>query len=141
MRYGIKDPLNVEIDWHLWALLGISTSSLVGSSLIGGIKREKEPDADVVAKTAAKTAEHHTTVEGNRQGTLYANSTSADARFTDLFQGDELGDTTHVDLAKVQMFLFSVIALFAFGVMIFSEVKHLPALADTPANRNSWKPR
>ena len=44
-----------------------------------------------------------------------------------MFQGDEIGNTTHVDLAKVQMFLFTVVALGAFAAMIAKGLRHLPA--------------
>lgn len=121
---GIPDPLNVGIDWHLWALLGISTTSLVGSSLILGMKKDKDPEDKAVNKAQTLTKDNR--VEENRQGTLYVNPSASDARFTDMFQGDELGDTTHIDLAKVQMFLFSVIAIFAFAVMVTFKLRHLP---------------
>jgi hypothetical protein len=64
-----------------------------------------EPEADIVA---------------NKQGTLYANSKVSDARLTDMFEGDELIDTARIDLAKVQMFYFTVIAAICFFVMVFN---------------------
>jgi len=115
----MADPLNVTIDWPLWALMGISTSSLVGSAMISSNKRATEPDEGVVQKTAEATAEKDDVVEQNRQGLLYANTSKQDASVADLFQGDELGNTTHIDLAKVQLFLFTLITAVAFMATVY----------------------
>jgi hypothetical protein len=129
------DPLAVAIDWHLWALMGISTTSFVSAAVISTTKRDKEPDADVTKITAQNLGEDSDRVEFNREGILYANEAKTDARFTDVFQGNEMGDTTHIDLAKVQMFYFTVISAVAFVVMIAKslrsgDVSKLPELPD-----------
>ena len=127
----IADPLAVGIDSNLWTLLGISTTSLVGSALILGTKKDKQPSPVALQKAATLTA---TAADTNNVGLLYANPSKADAQFTDLFQGDEVGNTTHIDVAKVQMFFFTVIALFAFALMVARELRtgHLAALDALP---------
>jgi len=134
----ITDALDIGIDTNLWTLLGISTTSLVGSSLILGTKKEKDPPADVIARTADNTKEDPSDVDANRQGALYANATKADAKFTDIFEGDELGNATHVDLAKVQMFLFTVITLFAYVILVARDLRsgRLELLAQLPVLPN-----
>jgi len=134
---SITDPLNIVIDWHLWALLGISTTSMVGAPLILSTKQDKTPAASVTQKTAQMVNEPASEVENNRQGTLYANASIADARLTDLFQGDELTNTAQIDLAKVQMFYFTIIAAICFFVMVFdvlvvgkTDLGALPLLPD-----------
>lgn len=112
--------LDIAIDSNLWILMGISTTSLVASPLILNTKKAEDPDEGVVAKTAASSGEAAATVATNSQGIVYANSSKSDARLTDMFQGDELGNTTHVDLAKVQMFYFTIIA----AVVFFAAVLH-----------------
>jgi hypothetical protein len=131
------NPLDIRIDWHLLALMGISATSFVASPLILGTKKDKEPDPAVTAKTALVAGEELATVENNRQGTLYANTDQMDAQLTDLFQGDELGNTTHLDLAKLQMFFFTLIAAIAFVAMTLSnltavspDLGGLPVLSD-----------
>jgi hypothetical protein len=135
---GTKDdPLNIVIDTNLLILMGISTTSLVAAPLILGTKKDKTPQDDVAEKTAAKSGETADDVDANRQGTLYANPQIADALFTDIFQGDELGNTMHIDMAKVQMFFFTVVSAIAYLVLVFrnlrspeTDLSHLPTLSE-----------
>lgn len=130
------DSLNVAIDSRLWILMGISTTSLVASPLILNTKKDQEPDDGVEAKAAAAVGGTQAEIKDNRQGLVYANPDKADAKLSDMFQGDELGNTTHVDLAKVQMFYFTVIAAAAFFAAVFhnllvnGDLARLPALSD-----------
>lgn len=116
------DPLAIQLDWHLWALLGLSTTSLVGAPLILSLKKDQEPTPSATQKAARMANESAADINANRQGSLYANARPADARLTDLFEGDELINTAHLDLAKVQMFYFTIIAAICFFVMVFKEV-------------------
>jgi hypothetical protein len=115
----VAAPLDMPMDPHLWALLGISTASLVGTPLILQKKTDKDPDPGVVQKSAAALGETVASVDSNRQGTLYANTSVWDARFTDMFEGDEVGNTAYVDIAKMQMFLFTMIIIVAFCFQVY----------------------
>ena len=133
----IDDPLGIQMDWHLWALIGISTTSLVGAPLILSSKTNQEPTASATQKAAQMVNESAEDIDANRRGTLYANAKLSDARLTDMFEGDELINTARLDLAKVQMFYFTIIAAICFFVMVFkmlvgggSNLDHLPALPD-----------
>jgi hypothetical protein len=133
----IEDPLAIQMDWHLWALLGLSTTSLVGAPLILSTKKDQEPQPSATEKSARMANESTSTMDANRQGTLYANGKMSDARMTDMFEGDELMNTARLDLAKVQMFYFTIIAAICFFVMVFkallvgaSNLDHLPVLPD-----------
>ena len=116
---GVANPLDIVIDQHLWALLGISTASLVGTPLILQNKTGKDTDQATVAKTAIATGETAQQVDDNRQGNLYANPSITDARVTDMFEGDEVGNTAYIDIAKVQMFLFTIIIIVAFCYQVY----------------------
>src|ERR1051326_4287755 len=100
------DPSDLGIDKHLWALLGISTASLVGTPLILQNKTTKDPDPKAVAQTATalQTTSGQTetmeSIDAHRQGSLYVNPSIADARITDMFEGDEGGNKAYVELAK-----------------------------------------
>ncbi len=131
------DPLNITIDPHLLILMGISATSFVAAPMILGTKKDKEPDTDVTTKTAQVSGDSTAEVEDNRQGTLYANTSIADARVTDMFQGDELGNTMHIDMAKVQMFFFTIVAAVAYLILVFRNLRtpdqdlvSLPVLSD-----------
>jgi hypothetical protein len=140
------DPLAIQLDWRLWALMGISTTSLVGTPLILGTKKTKTPaDADpatgapaATAKTARELKEDETEVKSNSEGILYGNRSATDARFSDMFEGDEIGNTAYIDLAKVQMFFFTLLAAVAYAVLVFyqivatkpTDLNHFPILPD-----------
>jgi hypothetical protein len=65
-------------------------------------------------------AEHIAAViKRNAEGTLYKNPSVKDASFTDLFEGNEVGNAGHVDLSKVQMFFFTVIVAVAYAVALW----------------------
>lgn len=135
--FVITDPLNIGMDWHLFALLGISTTSLIGTPLILSTKKDDKPDPSAAQKVAPLTGESPEEIEKNKQGVLYANATIKDARLTDLFQGDELINTAQIDLAKVQMFYFTIIAALCFVVLVFqqliqvnTDLSSLPVLPD-----------
>jgi hypothetical protein len=85
-------PLSVNIPSEVWLLLGISTTSLVAAPLINGRKKEE----------------------------LQTNERAKDARFLDLFQGEEQGNFMHLDLAKLQLFYFTLIVVGAYMIGVAS---------------------
>jgi hypothetical protein len=117
LRSGVKDPLTIAMDWHLWALMGISTTSMIGSPLLLGNKAQKEIDPDAINKAEKQLKE--TLDSTNLVGTLYANKSMQDASFSDIFQGDEVGNTSFIDVAKVQMFFFTMVTLVGYGAAVF----------------------
>lgn len=118
IKAGSDDPLAIALDWHLWALMGISTASLIGSPLVLSGKKDQQPDPGAVTKAAETLKENRTEIDRNREGVLYSNPDITCASFIDMFQGDEVQNTTHLDLAKVQMFLFTLIAATAYSVTL-----------------------
>jgi hypothetical protein len=40
------------------------------------------------------------------------------ARWTDLFTGEETGNAAHMDLSRVQMFFFTLVSLITYGVAL-----------------------
>jgi hypothetical protein len=106
-------PLDVDIPSELWLAMGISTASLVAAP----------------AALAYKERRH--------QAELQSWPSEADSRFSDLFRGEEVGDRDHLDLGKVQMFLFTVVLVLAYGLAVadmFDETSgtfaSLPAIDD-----------
>jgi hypothetical protein len=124
------NPLSIQIDWHLLALMGISATSLLGAPLIQSTKATKQPQDAAVTKTANLLGQQHDEVNSDRQGILYVNHTPADAQLADMFEGDELSNTASVDLGKVQMFFFTVIVAFSYSVILFNNLANAPCNPD-----------
>ncbi len=144
----VTDPFDITIPQEIWAVLGLSATAAVGAPMINTIKSVKEPlkapdspekegtvsykEADpapqgktnnyppAVKRAAVLLREEPADIEANRKGILYANKSPADARFTDIFEGDELENVMYNDISKVQMFWFSVVAIGGYAILILS---------------------
>lgn len=117
---GIDDPLAIKIPWELLALMGISTTSLIGSPLIRSTKKRKIPTAEAKKRTAELRRTDEVTVNKTREGTLYVKGSIADAEFFDIFRGEEMENCSHIDMAKVQMFFFTLITALSYVVLLFN---------------------
>jgi hypothetical protein len=87
-------PLTVDIPSELWLAMGISTASLVAAPVALAYKQSKRP------------------------GQLEALPDPRDSRWSDLFRGEEITDYDHLDLGKVQMFLFTVVVILGYGLAL-----------------------
>lgn len=85
-------PLSVVIPSEVWLLLGISTTSLVASPLIKSQRRKR----------------------------IVSNTSMSEAKFSDLFKGEQASDYLQLDLAKVQMFYFTLIVVVAYIIAVAS---------------------
>lgn len=87
-------PLTVNIPSELWLAMGISTASLVAAPVALAYKQSRRP------------------------GQLESLPNPADSGFSDLFRGEEVTDYDHLDLGKVQMFLFTVVVILGYGLAL-----------------------
>lgn len=112
LKAGEPEPLKVTIQWELLALLGISSTSLILSPMAALPKKDKEPanEEKTMAKLASATDLDVGELKQSREGLLYGNPDIKDATLLDMVQGDEVGNTTHIDMPKLQMLLFTLIA-------------------------------
>jgi hypothetical protein len=110
----LATALAVKIPDELLLLMGISLTSSVGSSLVTNIKAQKvaEPRAAAAATAVSGPGAGAT-------GVLYSRGAAFDPVITDLFEGDELTDTNVIDVAKVQMFFFTLVAITAYVIATF----------------------
>lgn len=90
----------------LLALMGISYVSAVTAGAVQAGKTNKTADDSAVQKSAAING----AAADKPQGVLYANKDPKQAAVTDMFEGDELADAHLVDMAKVQMFFFTIVS-------------------------------
>lgn len=127
------NPLAIQLPPELWQLLGISGASSIGSALILQNKANKQPAPAEVQKAATAVKEDPTQVAQNARGLNYANPDAKDAHFTDMFEGDELANTAFIDIGKVQMFFFTLIALIAYGTAIAVQMSQKTAIAEFAA--------
>ncbi|HSS77968.1 MAG TPA: hypothetical protein VLV54_14655 [Thermoanaerobaculia bacterium] len=109
-------PLDFEIPQDLWLVLGISVASLVGSPMIRQGKKDQQPKPEELAKTESTLKTQGQDVA--HEGLVIVNTKPADARWGDLFQGEETGNGAHLDLGKVQNFYFTLILVFAYGAAL-----------------------
>lgn len=113
------EPTDILIPQMLWLLMGISTTSLVGSPLLKNEKKKdgagggSPPDTSRSMELLAKQG-----VDTNRvdvEGSLVVNLSPDDAGWADLFRGEDVGNVGHLDMGKIQMFYFTLIIVFAYG--------------------------
>lgn len=130
---GTADALAIALDEKLWMLLGISTASLVATPLVQSTKKVQQPQPDAIVKAADALKESPGKIAANAQGVLYANSDAKDAAITDMFEGEEVGNTAYIDVSKVQMFFFTLIAVLSYGVVLFGWLSGWKALLNPAA--------
>jgi hypothetical protein len=121
---AVDNPLSISIPKELWLLMGISTTSLVGSPLILSTKKVKEPEEGEQKQTIASiAAEEGVSSEDlkskvTNKGQVMVNKDSKNARLSDLFKGEETGNGAQLDLGKIQMFYFTLILVLAYAVAL-----------------------
>lgn len=140
----LSDPLNITLGKQLLGLLGISAAGLVGSPLIAATKKAKQPNDPNVVETTAKemartgnvpdsvktaapgaaasAAPIEKAIKDHATGVLFKNPTAQDASFTDIFEGNEIGNAAHIDLGKVQMFFFTIMVAIAYMAALWDVV-------------------
>jgi len=91
---GSATPLQITVPTQVWLLLGISTTSLIGAPLLRSNKMA--------------------------QGKIKVREDLHEADVADLFRGEETSNCNVLDLAKVQMFFFTLVLVLAYAVLLGS---------------------
>ena len=133
----MADPLNIEVPAQVWGLLGISTTSFVTAATIKSQKKNLEVTREAKDKTTAalENVGDNSNKLADPQGALVAYEQPENASVSDLFKGDEVISAAYFDLGKVQVFLFTLIVVFAYaaevGAMLYSTrvISALPELS------------
>lgn len=115
------DPLAIAIPENLWILLGISTTSLVGSPLIKSTKKTKPFKLkDFLNTLTFKTLEKkgYGAEKISNVGYMVVNINSKDSSWGDMFKGEEVGNAAQLDLSKIQMFYFTIIVVVSYIVAV-----------------------
>lgn len=135
IRNGQADPLVIAIPTGLWILMGISTTSLVGSPLVLSTKKNKSADDDQTKRTLDLLAAQNVDIDHVANlGQVIVNTSPQNARWADLFTGEETGNAAQFDLGKVQMFYFTLILFLVYAValaiLFIGPVKIISAFPD-----------
>jgi hypothetical protein len=138
---GVPNPLAIALPTQLWELLGISTTSLVGSPLIQSVKVQKKPNDAAVEKAVplfvsagkANATKDYISKNVEAFGISAFNEKPADANFSNLFTGDEIGNIGQIDMGKVQMFFFTLVIAFSYMVLLVNLI-----MTAQPAALNSF---
>lgn len=119
IRAGVADPLAISIPSQLWILMGISTTSMIGSPLLLSTKREKQPDAKLWKNTVENLkSKGCANVEDKTPQMIITNLKPESAQWADLFRGEEAANAAALDLGKIQMFYFTIILVLAYIVAL-----------------------
>jgi len=110
----------IGIPDNLLAALGISTASFATVPVVLDSKTRSTVDPKAIRTASLVLKENAGTIQQNSKGALYANSHPSDARFSDLFQGDEIGNTAYVDISKLQLFLLTLFVIVAYCCDVWS---------------------
>ena len=128
IKFAEKIFENTTMEAKLKTLAKGETGKEVKAKMLALEKKQKETVARV--KRIGADAE--------RNGTLNFNEDIKDASFSDLFKGDEKGNCDYIDMAKVQMFFFTLIIAFSYMVLLVNlimtkdatELNSFPELSD-----------
>ena len=118
--HSVSGALDIDIPPVLYALMGISTTSLVASPLILSTKREKSADATQSSTTVSAIEKQMGAGPGTvkTEGQVVVNANPDNARFSDLFKGEESGNGAHLDLGKIQMLFFTVVVGISYAILV-----------------------
>jgi hypothetical protein len=134
---GDADPLGIGIPETVWALMGISTVSLVGTPLILSGKRTTAPPTAHIPQDATSPmlgnpqplrswkdqlqAQGVDTSSLGVQGSVVLRDDAAGATWAELFRGDEVANIASLDLSKIQMFLFMIVLAITYAIALGSK--------------------
>lgn len=105
-------PMLVAIPEALWVVMGISTTSLIASPLLLTTANEKIDRDNTAANKSEKEA------EVKPPGAASCNDCLTEARWSDLLQGETNTNDSVLDIARVQMFYFTLIALLMYTYLL-----------------------
>ena len=113
--------MDIQVPETVWMLLGISTTSLVGSPLIKNIKKYTPTNrvkADTLV-TAQGTDPAAVTIEGQ----VVMNTSIHQASLADVFLGETIDNFTRLDVGKMQMFFFTVVLVLAYTTTLAAQMR------------------
>jgi hypothetical protein len=112
-----------DIPHQLWLLMGFSTATLVASPVLLSNSGAAEPDQNKSEEiTKGLALQGYQTSEQELTGALYKNKSPQDARWSDLITGEQNSNCLHLDLARLQMCFFTLVALLSYMVLLHGQL-------------------
>lgn len=129
--------LDIQVPATVWLLMGISTSSLIGSPLIKDSAQRAPTPEDAHEKLERQGLKLRTTEQAATkdpqeepaanevvvEGRLVSNLVPGQARWSNLFTSEEVSNVTFLDLGKIQMFFFTVLLVLSYGIAIGAQLR------------------
>jgi hypothetical protein len=124
--------MDIAVPPTVWALLGISITSLIGSPLIKNAKKDPAAGPDPARAVALLAAMGKGPDEVSVEGQVVRNTSIDAASFADLFMGEYVETFALLDIAKIQMFFFTVLLVLAYAISVGKMLRGDPGLAALP---------
>ncbi len=125
-----------EIQPELWLLMGFSTATLVASPVLLSNSGAAKPGVDQMEQmNKGFLGQGYAEGAQDLSGPLYRNKKPEDARWSDLMTGELYSNCLHLDLPRLQMCFFTLVALLSYAVMVHGEfTKGVVPLSLPPLN-------
>jgi len=124
--------MDIAVPPTVWALLGISMTSLIGSPLIKNAKKGSAVAPDLERAGALMAAMGKSPGQMQVEGQVVKNVSLDDASFADLFMGEYVDTFNLLDVAKIQMFFFTVLLVLAYAISVGKTLLTDPSLGSLP---------
>jgi hypothetical protein len=114
VRLQVEAPLDINIPPELLFAMGISATSFIATPAILSLKSQQTPaQADVATANAAPGTSQNS-------GKVFGRASASDASWTDLFQGDEVGNFNSPDLSKIQEVAITLLLVGVYSAQIIT---------------------
>jgi hypothetical protein len=115
VRLQVAAPLDLTIPPPLLFAMGIAATSFIATPAILSLKSQQTPaQADMDTANAAAGTLQNT-------GKVYGSASLGDASWTDLFQGDEVGNFDSPDLSKIQQVAITLLLVGIYSAQIINQ--------------------
>ena len=110
----VNEPLAITIPAPLWLLMGISTASMVGSPILQHIQSNRATNTKAQQQAMEHQSLDPTSIRIGSENVI--NQGVDGASIADIFAGSDISTLGLVDIGQMQMFFFTLILLFTYGV-------------------------
>jgi hypothetical protein len=118
----ITDALSISVPIEIWALIGVSVTSLAGKMIIDNSQDGVRAPANLKdeVKNYLNMKYNIPKTDTDIESIIVKYKNFNHARFANLFTGNQVGNCTTIDLGKVQMFFFTVLLAITYSVALFT---------------------